>query len=157
MYHTIGPTSFLCYYLYVWPLRSRSLCVSVSLCHSVCLDVGMCPSRLAVDWQSVDLSVSGRGGLLSQPSSPPPADRQGQGLIPPVSLSSWQPFLGETNPGQPCTPWHAPSPINIASPFYNLLPRGLFRVWSGHLACLRSDLLLPPPITVKGPSDRKSK
>lgn len=86
----------------------------------------LCPSRLAVDWQSVDLSVSGTGGLLSQPSSHPPADRQGQGLIPPVSLRSWQIFLRDTNPGQPCTPWHAPSPINIASPFSNLLLQGLY-------------------------------
>lgn len=107
----------------------------------MCLVVGMCPSRLAVDWQSVDLGVSGTGGLLSQPSSLPPADRQGQGLILPVFLSSWQPFLWETSPGQPCTPWHAPSPINIASPFSNLLPWGLLlRVWTDHPTFLRLDL-----------------
>ena len=156
LYHTIDPISFPCYYyFYVWPCRSRSFCLSDSLCHSVCLFVGSCPSRRAADWQSVDLSVSGTGGLLSQPSSPPPVDRQGQGLILPVSLSSWQPFLRDTNPGQPCTRWHAPSPINIASPFSNLLPQGLLlRVWSGHLASMHLDLPQPASITRKGPSDR---
>lgn len=107
---------------FIQPERLHSFSLSCSLCHSVCLVVGVCPSRLAVDWQSVDLSVSGTGGLLSQHSSLPPADRQGQGLIPPVFLGSWQPFLGETNPRQPCTAWHAPSPINIASPFSSPLP-----------------------------------
>lgn len=57
-----------------------------------------------------------------------------------VFLSSWQPFLWETSPGQPCTPWHAPSPINIASPFSNLLPLGLLlRVRTDHPTFLRLD------------------
>lgn len=61
----------------------------------------MCPSRLAMDWQSVDLGVSGTGGLLSQPSSLPPADRQGQGLSfsAPDSLS-----FGRQAPDNPALP-----------------------------------------------------
>lgn len=34
--------------------------ITVSLC--LCLIVAMCPSRLAIDWQSVDRHVSGTGG-----------------------------------------------------------------------------------------------
>ncbi|KAG8003667.1 Cytosolic carboxypeptidase 6 [Nibea albiflora] len=50
-----------------------SVSLTVSLCLSGCRDVSQ---QTASDWQSVDLSVSGTGGLLSQPSSLPPADRQ---------------------------------------------------------------------------------
>lgn len=62
-----------------------SVSLTVSHCLSGCRDVSQ---QTALDWQSVDLSVSGTGGLLSQPSSLPPADRQGQGLMQPVPLSS---------------------------------------------------------------------
>lgn len=143
--------SMLC--LHLLPLRSHSLCLADGVTPSLWLS-GMCPSRLAVDWQSVDLSVSGTGGLRSQPSSPPSADRQGQGLIPPISLSSWQPLRGETNPKQPCPAWHAPSPINIVSLFSNLL-QGLFDQATS-LPCTSSSPQ-PPSIPGRGPPRRKIK
>lgn len=114
-------------------------CVTLTLCHSVCpsdLWSGCVPSGLLRTAGQIWMSVRPRV-LLSQPSNPPSADRQGQGLIPPVSSYSWQTFLRETTSGQLYAHWHVPSPINITSVFSNVLPQRLvLRVGSDHLVPL---------------------
>lgn len=95
--------------------------------------------RLAERWLAWHWDL---GLPLPQSSPPPAADRQGQALFPPVSLGPWQPLLWETHPGRPSSPWHAPPPINIASPFFlSASPEGwLLRVRSAVPRTLRLHL-----------------
>lgn len=120
--------------------------------HGSCLSAGVTGARgavpagfahrLAERWLAWHWDL---GLPLPQSSPPPAADRQGQALFPPVSPGSWQPLLWETHPGQPSSPWHAPPPINIASPFFlSASPEGrLLRVWSAALLTLRLHLRQP--------------